>query len=162
MTKLCPHCRTTKPVVQFYKSARGYSGWCKDCTRARVSVQVAAGYFKRGSVGRPKKARKILSPLDRLGKRLFDNICKRCRRQNRELDLTLEKVRDMLKEFCSCNYYTLVPRSPFLPSLDRLNSKKGYTETNTRVVWLIENYARNIFTDEDVLEFCRRKLEIQC
>lgn len=40
-------------------------------------------------------------------------------------------------------------------SLDRIDNEIGYFEGNVRFVSLIANYARNIFTDEQVIEFCR-------
>ena len=64
----------------------------------------------------------------------------------------------MVTDFCLNNYYEITPRSPFLPSLDRIDNEAGYTKENTRIIWLIENYARNIFSDSDVENFCRRKL----
>ena len=60
--------------------------------------------------------------------------------------------------FCETNHHELTGRSPFQPSLDRIDGRRGYTKDNVRVVWLIENYARNNFSDEQLIEFCRRKL----
>ncbi len=86
------------------------------------------------------------------------NVRKRALRNGRDLDVTFSDLMQMIDEFCSANHFTDTPRSPFLPSIDRINHAKGYTRDNIRVTWLIENLARNVFTDADVLEFCRRKL----
>lgn len=45
--------------------------------------------------------------------------------------------------------------SPYNASLDRIDNSKGYIEGNVRFVSLIANYARNQFSDEQVIEFCK-------
>ncbi len=39
-------------------------------------------------------------------------------------------------------------------SLDRIDSSKGYIKGNVRFIAVIANYAKNLFTDDDVIEFC--------
>lgn len=43
---------------------------------------------------------------------------------------------------------------PANASLDRIDCSKGYVEGNVRFISVMANYARNQFTDEQVLEFC--------
>jgi len=40
-------------------------------------------------------------------------------------------------------------------SLDRIDNSKGYVQGNVRWVSVMYNYARNTFSDEDVLEFAQ-------
>ena len=49
---------------------------------------------------------------------------------------------------------------PFSPSVDRIDSKKGYTMDNCRVVCKIYNMAKNQFSDEDVLTMSRALVSI--
>lgn len=42
------------------------------------------------------------------------------------------------------------------PSLDRLDTSKGYTEKNTRVTTWIYNRARGTFSDEEFMEYLVR------
>jgi len=44
---------------------------------------------------------------------------------------------------------------PYSASLDRIDNSKGYIKGNLRFVALIFNYARNVFSDNDVIEFCK-------
>lgn len=45
--------------------------------------------------------------------------------------------------------------SPRNPSLDRIDSKNGYTKDNIEFVCLMAQYAKNTFSREEVIEFCR-------
>ena len=144
--------------------------------------QVASGYFvrlkrkpyARKSRADPSKAR-IKQPTERkckvsrppkltdvelMASILWGNVRKRSVRTCREFDLTLSYVREMVQEFCNSNYYSLNGKDPFKPSIDRIDHLKGYTKENTRIVWMMENYARSTFTDEQVIEFCKRKLNL--
>lgn len=44
---------------------------------------------------------------------------------------------------------------PCNASLDRIDNSKGYIEGNVRFVCLIANMARQTFSDEQVIEFCK-------
>jgi hypothetical protein len=43
-------------------------------------------------------------------------------------------------------------RNPFAPSIDQIVPSKGYTKDNCRLVAMIYNYAKNNFSDADVLK----------
>jgi hypothetical protein len=44
---------------------------------------------------------------------------------------------------------------PQRASLDRIDNSKGYLEGNVRFICVMANFARNDFTDEEVIEFCK-------
>jgi hypothetical protein len=46
-------------------------------------------------------------------------------------------------------------RDPWKPSLDRIDNAKDYIKGNVRFITVIANFARNEFSDEQLLEFCR-------
>ena len=50
----------------------------------------------------------------------------------------------------TCDY-----RSPFFPSMDQIMPGKGYTPENTRVVSAMYNFAKGVWSDEDVLRMAR-------
>lgn len=109
---------------------------------------------KKKSVG-VSKARTIAQ----LSSDIWGNAYKRMVREGREFLLTREEIRKMIEEFCENNYHEIgIGKNPFQPSLDRIDSERGYEVGNIRIVWLIENYARNNFSDDQLIEFCRRKL----
>lgn len=46
-------------------------------------------------------------------------------------------------------------RDPLKPSLDRIDSSKGYLKGNVRFVTMIANFAKQGFSDDVLIEFCR-------
>ena len=46
-------------------------------------------------------------------------------------------------------------RSPRAPSIDRIDSKKGYTPDNCQLITYIANCAKNQFTVDEFVEMCR-------
>lgn len=48
---------------------------------------------------------------------------------------------------------------PYQASIDRIDNNKGYIKGNIRFVSLMYNFCRNVFTDEQVLEFCKQVVE---
>ena len=50
-------------------------------------------------------------------------------------------------------------RSPFQPSVDRIDSSRGYTRDNCQIVCLIFNFAKNKFAEEDVYKFAKAFVE---
>lgn len=80
----------------------------------------------------------------------------RTRAREKGLDFTISKewiVEKLKSGKCSA---TGIPfdftssRGPFVPSIDRINPKKGYTKRNSRIVSLIYNAAKREFKDADV------------
>lgn len=83
-------------------------------------------------------------------------------------DLTLEVLRGLWAQqrgVCPLTgWYLLLPQTtegweggppPDAASLDRVDNALGYTQGNVRFVALMANLARNRFSDEDVIRFCR-------
>jgi hypothetical protein len=50
---------------------------------------------------------------------------------------------------------------PMNASLDRLDNSKGYVEGNVRFIAFMANIARQSFTDEQLIDFCKTVTENQ-
>lgn len=84
-----------------------------------------------------------------------------------ECDLTLETLKEMWdaqRGICPFTGWLLkLPYGasrrdklhPDSASLDRIDSTKGYLKSNVRFVSVMANYARNRFTDQDVVNFAK-------
>lgn len=88
---------------------------------------------------------------------LFRRTRESARQQGLEFSLTLDWFREQMKtDACSItgipfdyNYGTKTIH-PFRPSVDRIKPERGYIPDNCRIVCLIYNFAKNIWTDADV------------
>ena len=49
--------------------------------------------------------------------------------------------------------------NPYQASLDRVDSDKPYEKGNIRFVSLMANYAKNNFTDEQLIDFCGKVIK---
>ena len=58
--------------------------------------------------------------------------------------------------------YNLMGKSPRNASLDRIDSAEGYTPKNVQFVCYMANVAKNDFSHEEMLEFCRVISEPHC
>jgi hypothetical protein len=113
-----------------------------------------------------------LVPNNRLDKHTefrwyIKNVIKNSKKRNQKYDVDLEYISEMWKRqngICPFTKQKLELRThsnkekagPYSASLDRIDNSKGYIRGNIRFVALIFNYARNIFSDNDVLEFCKK------
>jgi len=86
------------------------------------------------------------------------------RKQTYDIDLQyLKDLWELQKGICPITGRKLTLRThsykqdkaPYQASLDRIDNTKGYIKGNIRFVALIFNYARNVFSDEEVIDFCK-------
>ena len=55
--------------------------------------------------------------------------------------------------------YNARGHDPLKPSLDRIDGSKGYLKGNVRFVTMVANFAKQDFSDEVLLEFCKAVVE---
>jgi hypothetical protein len=97
----------------------------------------------------------------------FKPAMRKAKQRSKTFDLTLEHLKDLWEKQqgrCPFTGFDLELRTyqsedPPLgirsASLDRIDNDKGYVEGNVRWVSVMFNYARNIFSDQDVIEFAK-------
>lgn len=157
---------------EFYIDKRRYNYNIKKgqerffCSR-KCSSTGNSGRFIDGhkSNGRPRA--NIYSPFRRF---LFTTKNNRSKKRNLDYNLTVEYLYDLWNSqsgLCALSgREMLLPRdssdmnfhkmkSPWKASIDRLDNSKGYIQGNVRFISVIANYAKNIYSDDDVIEFCR-------
>lgn len=88
------------------------------------------------------------------------------KKRNHIFDVDVEYLKELWEKqngICPITYKKLELRNhrynnksqPYSASLDRIDNSKGYIKGNIRFVALIYNYARNTFSDQDVIDFCK-------
>jgi len=98
-------------------------------------------------------------PYRKMIREMYYNVKKRSLYRNKEIDIDIDYIEQLVREFCENNYHVITCRKhPFKPSIDRIDNSKGYTKDNIKITWLIENYCKNSFSEEDVLRFCEMKV----
>lgn len=149
--RTCEKCKETKEASEFYRNGRNYTNWCKEC------INAAREHLSASMTPTRKKG----TVLHKLCVEMVRNAKKRALFGDKEFDLDVGYVEQLVLEFAKDNECEItLDKKPFKPSIDRINNSKGYTKENIKICWLIENYCKNSFTDEDVIEFCKRKLKL--
>jgi hypothetical protein len=135
-----------------------------------MSPQKKAEYARK----RKKLHDKWMDRSSSFWSRTFAAARKRALKNGQTFTLTKEWVKQELQK--GCCVVTGIPfdyshfsksrksrrhYSPFAPSLDRKNSRYGYTPTNCQVVCLIYNYAKNRYTHDDVIKLAQAIISIR-
>lgn len=95
------------------------------------------------------------------------NVIKNSKKRNQIYDVNLEYLSEVWKKqngICPFTKQKLELRThsnkekanPYSASLDRIDNSKGYIKGNVRFVCLMYNYARNNFSDDEVIDFCKK------
>lgn len=139
--KQCRICEGVKHRVRFSKSAITYDGLnaiCKGCmsTIRRGKRRLDPTKYRRTPQQRLDTAGGLLASSKSRAKRLLYDF-----------DLTKEWIEDRLP-ICEISGVTMVPRSgrkgrpgPLTPSIDRIDSNRGYTKDNCRIICFSLNTA---------------------
>jgi len=124
--------------------------------RARNPTKTAEYYSKPGEKERYRSAKEQWRKTNP-AKALYNKMKSRARQYDRECSISKD---DFLALFdplvCAATgmplEWTQGARQPWNPSVDRIDSTKGYTLENTRVVSVLFNLAKSEWTDADVLK----------
>ena len=93
---------------------------------------------------------------------LYNSSKRRAKKLNLEFDLSLARIEVSLM-LGTCERtgleFNLDPsdktwRNPFAPSIDRIDSFKGYVNQNIKVVVNMYNYGKGQHTDDEFIRFC--------
>jgi len=171
--KKCSKCKIEKPKDQFYSHPHGKNGLsskCKTCCAEYENNPIN----KARRLEKQKQRRK--NNLQHRATAILSGIRRSAKQKNLEMVLTKEWIEERLRKgVCEVTgipfvldaskhemtYTTALNRemNPFSPSVDRIDSSKGYKPTNCKVTVLIYNYAKSCFPEESVEMFCRAYLD---
>lgn len=171
-------CNTYKDTIDFYLSN---TSWCKDCTKAYNRDR-----YKDPSVKSKRKEReeklKVTDPEYKskrktIGKKFYESTRGRAltllksagRRSHKfseimdvdynfikqRLDLGVCEVTGIHFDFTSGENH----KNAYSPSIDRIDSKRGYTKDNTRIVIWQYNLMKGELSDEELLLICKLLVE---
>ena len=131
-TKTCKTCKNNYPIEYFYKNGNKYRALsCKYCKYTSIKKQDISN-FTRISINNAKtRANKKGLEFNLTVNWYINNLPKYCPVFNTKLDFTSD-----LDEA--------------IPSIDRINSAKGYTEDNCRIISWKANRIKNQWTVDEL------------
>jgi hypothetical protein len=161
----CSECQQLKPPTEFYKSARNLcrqqrDNACKNCHKRRAASYYAANaetvkknhqiYYAAQSV--QVKSRRYEWKCNNIAKYLFRCAKKRAKRKGflfniDVLDIVVPKTCPILGITLSLSRGKPAENSP---SVDRIDSAKGYVKGNVRVISYRANKLKNNATLEEL------------
>ena len=174
--KYCPKCKLDKEFGPNKKQSSGLQVWCKDCLRAyKKSHRAEKSIYNRQyrgkhSVSLKARLRKWHADNKEHLKQHYDQyfqtargravkmiseIKRRCKNSGMPFAITKDDLIPRLEVgICQVtgmplDFYGVA--APFSPSVDRIDSQRGYEPDNIRIVVLMFNLARRNWQDADVL-----------
>lgn len=173
MRKVCTKCKEEKDVSLFYKRGYhktglvSYQSHCKQCTDVKsntpIKCMVCGEYHTRFATGRKSAICETCYPRYRVCYSMLSAVKDRANKKNLEVTIDLEWLLQMPThcpktgfEFTwRYNGSNIGNRSPYSPSIDKIDPYKGYTKDNCQIVCWWYNVSKQQFTDEQVLELCK-------
>jgi len=143
MERVCSKCGEVKSANGFYKSRSD----CIECFKAyrRQRYMITKNYY---------------NTVDGWVNQILANKRIYCKRKDLPYDLTKTWLREKLR-LGRCEVTEIGfelhkgKRSPFGPSIDRIDPRRGYTRDNCRVVVNCYNQAKSDWSDNDVLRMAK-------
>ena len=164
---ICTPCKTLKPVSEFYRDPRqssGYAGKCKSCEQKYAKDRQAGLTPELKKRRYDSFIRHTRHSTRARANGILNGTRQRSKRSGRENDLDIDFVQKKLEsgrceatgiKFQYKQVIDGVPgATPFSPSIDRVNSKGGYTKDNSQMVCSIYNTGKMHHDETDFIAFC--------
>ena len=155
--KLCKHCETVKSFDSFPKnknSKDGHNSMCKSCKKNYDSFYRSRKEYKDKELLRGRSRRHY----DWSNK--LHMTKQNAKARNLEFTITIDDV--PIPDKCPLTNIKLVmgPNRWSKPSIDRIDSTKGYIPGNVWVISVLANTMKSIATKEQLLTFSKNVIKI--
>lgn len=172
--KLCSRCKQWKHLDSFYRdkvNRGGRSSYCIECQKAynkarppkKHDPEYLREWRKRPEVEARRielQNRKYADPFHRARSMIALAKNTRAKRKGLEFDLNVDFIAALLAYGqCAASGLRIDLTAgeggkPFGPSIDRIDSTKGYTHDNVQVVCQMYNYGKNKHDETDFIAMC--------
>lgn len=116
--------------------------------------------------------KKMYSSVEEKLKKLLYSVKHRAKKQKLEYDLDHQFILNKYNQQEGKCIKTKIPfvlnnclrsegKGPWSASIDRIDPNKGYLKDNIQIVCLMYNLGKCMWTDKEVLEFCKKVVENQ-
>lgn len=170
MMKICKKCNKQKNAIYFHKDQRTSDGlyrWCKACKK-EYDAKYRLEYNSRPEVieyfsSEAYRQRRMRQYTKNLGRRLYVIAKYRSHDRNLEFDIKPEDIH--LPELCPLLniplYYEIKKGMNWnAPSLDRIDSSKGYVKGNVWIISRLANTMKSIANTEQLKTFSTNILKL--
>jgi hypothetical protein len=167
LQKLCRKCNNFKPATteHFLKNKKGFLySYCRECKNKYLSERyVPSEKIKLSDEELCEKniARINISRVDKWAKHLVNSSRHNAKRYGKEFDIDEDYILKLYEEQNhKCYWYgvllepSIIHKYPAKPSLDRIDSKKGYVKGNVVISCMAANIGRNSCDAEIFQSFC--------
>jgi len=161
----CSDCNKLKPAKNFTSRAvNGVKGKYlyieKNCNECNYIVRKKK-YEHRKKEYSKTQYNKQYNTIDGRASLLVYRCRQRAKRCGIDCQLDIDNIHEkLLKGVCEVTGVILEfsqgDYNPYSPSIDRIDSGKGYVDGNIQVVCMIYNFMKNKFTTKQVLEFIEK------
>ena len=159
--KTCTKCKMSKPIEGYRRQTIKKDGLCPIC---RECLSVSWQLNKTANVKRLKNYKKTIRGR---AVRLIIDAKKRATKNNIKFDLSRQIIENILEigicertgikfQFESHDKFR---SHPYAPSLDKINPFGDYTHDNIKVVCFAYNIAKNQFSHDEFVKFCKTVVE---
>lgn len=176
--KTCVKCNQLKNVTEYHKdssSPDGFNNRCKSCVNQynRDRYNSNPEFKKQHSQRMKNRTESELEKARKSGRNWYNTpkgraktILKGIRERNTKYSEEIDFDEDYLIELIERGYceVTKIPfvlgsvkdgaKKPFSPSIDRIDSSKGYCKENIRLVLWQVNLMKGELSDDELLDFC--------
>lgn len=163
-SKICTSCGEEKDIELYGidKTCRnGIKNICKTCiAKYKQKIKDRANEQRR-NVSQERRNERNRLTREWLKSNVEKAILKQCKarsvRKGIEFNIELEDI--IIPEYCPLLEEKLEPGTKedyyFSPSVDRLDSSKGYIKGNIRIISMLANTMKNCATEEQLLKFSK-------
>jgi archaellum component FlaC len=145
--KVCRSCDVEKPLSDFYKKGTGRTAHCINCTKARVRSEEHKAYQRRYQKENTSTEQAMLNRSK-----------SRARKKGFEHNITIEDIK--IPKNCPLLGIPLTKGKDGVhsnsPTLDRIDSNKGYVKGNVWVISYKANTIKSDATPEELLTIATR------
>lgn len=157
LTKVCSWCNCEKHISYFTRrkdSPDGFYFVCKTCKKGKAPEQVKVP-LEQKCTKQQSSMKKLQRGRDKEGYLLMKA---RGRAKDKGETITIDKSDIVIPETCpvfGCKLNRYETKTRYVPSLDRIDSTKGYVKGNIQVLSFKANTMKSDATPEELLLFAK-------